>query len=309
MNWLKFCVNCCYGAVGLAGVALGLLYVLQEKLANHPAFGLAYEDLWLTAADGTRLHAWYMWPKGWTPEQRRARPTVLFFQENAGNMAFRLPYIKPFVRQADCSLMILGYRGYGESEGSPSERGIQLDAQAALDHLLGRSDVDPTNIVLLGKSLGGAVAFYIAKNNKDKVRGIIIENTFTSMVDTIGVVMPLLAPLVGKGRRFNFLVRNKWPSAEYILSLRDMPILFLCSGQDEMLGAHQMRDLYALRGSGGEGGATPWTWVEFPEARHMDAHEVAPAHYWPAIADFLQRLPPPPAVRQEGQCVLNSGSR
>ncbi len=50
-------------------------------------------------------------------------------QENAGNMAFRLPYIKPFVRQADCSLMILGYRGYGESEGSPSERGIQLDAQ------------------------------------------------------------------------------------------------------------------------------------------------------------------------------------
>ena len=79
--------------------------------------------------------------------------------------------------------------------------------------------------------------------------------------------------------------------------------------QDEMLGAHQMRDLYALREGGAKGSKAPWTWVEFPEARHMDAHEVAPAQYWPAIAAFLQRLPPPPALRRDGQGLLDSGSR
>ena len=53
------------------------------------AFHLAYEDVWLTTADGLRLHAWLMWPRHWGPDERQRRPTVLFFQENAGNMAFR----------------------------------------------------------------------------------------------------------------------------------------------------------------------------------------------------------------------------
>ena len=63
---------------------------IPNEYPYHPdAFGLAYEDIWLTAADGVRLHAWLMWPPHWSEEQRRSRPTVMFFQENAGNMAFR----------------------------------------------------------------------------------------------------------------------------------------------------------------------------------------------------------------------------
>ncbi len=78
-------------------------------------FNMHYEDLWIKAKDGTRLNAWLMWPRQWgeeLPAKRLAsRPLVMFFQENAGNMAFRLPNLKQLTRFLDCSVFILSYRG------------------------------------------------------------------------------------------------------------------------------------------------------------------------------------------------------
>jgi hypothetical protein len=82
-----------------------------------------------------------------------------------------------------------------------------------------------------------------------------------------------------------------WGAREQCRPLSFPYSFFLAAVQDEMLGAHQMRELYALREADGE---APWEWVEFPMARHMDAYDVAPAQYWPAIVDFLQRLQPAP---------------
>ncbi|KAK9832839.1 hypothetical protein WJX81_005824 [Elliptochloris bilobata] len=284
----------------LAGAVLGLIYVFQEKLIYIPRipgvpntfpylpdkFGLEYEDVWLTAADGTKLHAWYLYPRTLpSAAARRRRPAVLFLQENAGNMALRLPFLRLLVRYLDCAVLALSYRGYGLSQGSPSERGLQQDSQAALDHLLGRPDVHPRRVAVLGKSLGGAVALHVAATNPDRVAVVMVENTFLSIEDVAPKVLPLLAPFLGRGRVGNFLVRNKWRSYEAIQRCRHLPMLLLSSLQDEVLPPVHMRQLYEAVGGPA---CTTCQWVEFPEAHHMDTYEVAAQEYWPALIGFVQ---------------------
>ena len=75
----------------------------------------------------------------------------------------------------------MDYRGYGHSEGNPSERGLQYDAEATLDWALGNQDIDHTKIFIFGRSLGGAVTIDLASKRQQDISGIIIENTFTSL--------------------------------------------------------------------------------------------------------------------------------
>lgn len=150
--------------VGAPLTAHSLLQIYVPRIPGVPsayaylpdAFGLDYEDVWLTTPDNLQLHAWLVWPQHWTPERRRQRPVLVFFQENAGNMAWRLHFLRAATRFLDCSAFIVSYRGYGLSQGVPSERGLQLDAHSALDHLLQREDIDPSRLIIMGRSLGGA---------------------------------------------------------------------------------------------------------------------------------------------------------
>merc|ERR1719433_1596931 len=126
--------------------------------------GLEFEQVWLSTPDGEKLHTWFI-PNVYNALHSSQCPTLLYFHANAGNMGFRLPFIKRLMEQAHCNVYIISYRGYGSSTGSPSEEGIMLDAQAALDHLRGRDDIDKEKIVLFGRSLGGAVAVHLAVKN------------------------------------------------------------------------------------------------------------------------------------------------
>ncbi|KAG0485151.1 hypothetical protein HPP92_009230 [Vanilla planifolia] len=163
------------GAVVAAGLAL--LVAFQERLVYVPVLPglsrsysmtpsrlrLAYEDVWLQSADGIRLHAWFVKVFPDCPG-----PTILFFQENAGNIAHRLEFVRIMLQRLQCNVFLLSYRGYGASEGDPSQLGIIMDAQAALDHLFQRNDIDTSRIVVFGRSLGGAVGSALAKENPDK---------------------------------------------------------------------------------------------------------------------------------------------
>ncbi|PSC75999.1 alpha beta-hydrolase superfamily isoform B [Micractinium conductrix] len=300
VDWVKLGVKTLGALGGVVGLALGLLYFLQEKIiyvprlpgipAEYPylpdAFRLAYEDAWLTTADGLRLHAWMVWPPHWGEAERRSRPTVLFFQENAGNMAYRLHFLQALTRFLECNAFIFSYRGYGASEGSPSEKGLQLDAQAALDHVLLRTDIDATQVVLFGRSLGGAVAAYAAARRPRHISGLVLENTFTRIVDVVPKTMPLLSPFVGPGRPFNFLVRNHWDTRPRLQQLKDLPVLFMSSLQDEMLPPEHMRELYQLHPQ------DPWTIVYFEDGRHLDAYDALAAQYWPVLQGFMSTLGP-----------------
>jgi fermentation-respiration switch protein FrsA (DUF1100 family) len=135
---------------------------------------IAFEDAWFDAADGSRLHGWYV-------PAENARAVVLFAHGNAGNLSDRTDTLDVLANKLGASVLIFDYRGYGRSAGSPSTEGILADARAARKWLAQRAGIRESQIVLMGESIGGAVVVDLAA--KDGARGLILENTFTSLSD------------------------------------------------------------------------------------------------------------------------------
>ncbi|GMH44444.1 hypothetical protein BSKO_12396 [Bryopsis sp. KO-2023] len=289
--WLR---RLAYGAGGLAGVGLGLLYALQEKMLYVPVipggergyeftpnqFQINHEDMYLHAEDGTKLHAWLLWDKHWTKESLKTRQTILFFQANAGNISHRLHYFKEMIGKLGCVVVALSYRGYGWSEGSPTEAGLKLDSEAILRELEASPTVNSKDLIVFGRSLGGAVAIHLTAQHPDKVKALVIENAFTSVEEMVPQVLPLLGYLIGRGKIGNFLVRNKWHNRKEIRKLKNMPILFFSSEMDEMVPQEQMLELRKMCGSSD---------CEFVSMRahHMDAYFECPQQYWSAFQELV----------------------
>ncbi|KAM0917374.1 hypothetical protein ACQ4PT_009546 [Festuca glaucescens] len=290
-----------YGAGGMAVVGLAALVALQERLVYVPVLPglgraysitpsrlrLVYEDVWLRASDGVRLHSWFL---RHSPTCRG--PTILFFQENAGNIAHRLECVRLMMQRLQCNVFMLSYRGYGESEGFPSQSGITKDAQAALDHLVQRKDIDTSRIVIFGRSLGGAVGAVLAKNNPDKVSALILENTFTSILDMAGIMLPFLRWFIGgsssKGPKLlNCVVRSPWSTLDVVAEVKQ-PILFLSGLQDELVPPSHMKMLYdkAIENN------RNCRFVDFPSGMHMDTWISGGDRYWRTIQLFLDQYAP-----------------
>ncbi|KAK9687389.1 bem46 protein, variant, partial [Basidiobolus ranarum] len=167
------------GVATLSG--LTLVYLLQCKLI-YPAYFPSgsrkkvdfpslydmddYEDVTLTTSDGEELKAYLITRE--TEEITRKAPTLLYLHANAGNMGHRLPIAKRFHQRFRCNILMLSYRGYGFSTGSPSESGLRIDAQTALNFILGHPLLKNTKIVVYGQSIGGAVAGVLVARNEDK---------------------------------------------------------------------------------------------------------------------------------------------
>ena len=205
-----------------------LLYFFQARmvfLANMPGraltatpedVGLIYENLRLPTRDGERLHGWYV-------PAANSRGVVLFFHGNAGNISHRLDSITVFNRLG-LDVLIIDYRGYGESSGRPSEKGTYLDGEAAWEYLTGKRGVAPGRIVIFGRSLGGAVAAWLASRNQ--AAAVIIESSFTSGEDMARRLYPFLPA--------GLVTRLKYPVAEYASRI-DSPVLVVHSRDDEII--------------------------------------------------------------------------
>ncbi|PNH09082.1 Protein bem46, partial [Tetrabaena socialis] len=245
-------------------------------------FKLEYEDVALESEDGVKLHAWLLWGRGWDAETIKSRPVIIFFQENAGNMSFRLPFLRLLVYRLNAVVFAMSYRGYGLSEGKPSERGIQKDALAGLQYVRSRPDLATDKVVLMGRSLGGAVAVHLAAEQQSQVKAVILENTFTAVQDMVARIVPPLGLLIGTGRPCNFLVTNKWQNQQLISRIK-VPMLMMVSLQDEMVPASQMFKLHTLQRS------PQCELLQFDKASHMDAYDVEPEKYWGGLYNFLVR--------------------
>ena len=134
---------------------------------------LAYEQLTLDTEDGVRIDGWFV-------PASSGGPTVLFFHGNAGNISHRLESIQIF-HELGLNVLIFDYRGYGRSTGKPSEQGLYRDADAAWFYLTNIRGIDAKEIVLFGRSMGGAVATRLAA--KTQPAAVIVESTFTSVPD------------------------------------------------------------------------------------------------------------------------------
>jgi fermentation-respiration switch protein FrsA (DUF1100 family) len=192
----------------VAYLAVLLLFMaLEDSLLYFPAkyptgdwqpAGLKFEDAWFNAPDGTRLHGWYV-------PAANPRAYVLFAHGNAGHLADRAYTARMLAQDLGVSVLMFDYRGYGRSEGSPNEAGILSDARAARAWLAERAKIQERDVVLMGESIGGAVVADLAA---DGARGLILENTFSSVPEVAAYHYPWLP--------IRLLVQSQFNSAEKI---------------------------------------------------------------------------------------------
>lgn len=211
----------------LSGCLSQVLYHPSRELRGTPAdLGLPYEWVSLETADGARLSAW------WVPADS-PRGVLLFCHGNAGNISDRLDSIRIFNRLG-LSLFIFDYRGYGKSNGSPSEQGTYRDAEAAWNYLVQVRQTDPQKIVVFGRSLGGSIAAWVSRANKPQA--LILESTFISLQEAARDRLP--------GLFAKLLVPDQYRTLRS-LTILHCPVLIVHSRKDEIIPFRHGEALYA----------------------------------------------------------------
>lgn len=188
----------------------------RELSATPEQIGPDYESVSIATKDGLSLHGWFI-PAG------RSRGTLLFFHGNAGNISHRLDSLAIF-NQLGLDTLIFDYRGYGRSQGSPSEQGIYKDAEAALGYLIQERGIAQNDIVYFGRSLGGAVAAWLAARHPPGA--LILESTFTSAPDMAAELYPWYPARLLTRLNYNALENLKKVSS---------PVLIIHSREDEIV--------------------------------------------------------------------------
>ena len=253
------------------GLAVVLMFA-ENKLIFYPSRypegnwnppGIAFEDAWFNAADGTKLHGWYV-----PCDQPRA--VILFAHGNGGNITDRADMLRAMHYQMHSSVMIFDYRGYGRSEGVPSERGILADGRAARKWLAARARIPETQIVMMGESLGGGVAVDLAA--ADGARGLILESTFSSLPDVAATHFPWLP--------VHLLMRARLNSAEKIPNYHG-PLLQVHGDRDQIIPFAIGKKLF-------EAANEPKQFVVVPGGDHNDPSTPA---YLKALDEFIGKLP------------------
>lgn len=226
--------------------------------------------------------------KGFSVESKNPKesqgPVMIYFQGNAGNMIHRFDLFKTMIQAVpDLSMVGICYRGFGSSSGRATEKGLQRDASAIFKHVCDKYDKHRP-IYLYGHSLGGAVALSLLASssaldgNKNRIRGVILENTYTGIEQMVRALYPRYTPYPFIAKYFLW---NRWPSMEKIAKVT-CPILFLSSCKDEIVPPSHMQHLYdaASKSSFKE-------LIQFPKATHMDMYQIESAAFKSAIKKFI----------------------
>lgn len=203
-----------------------MLFFPEKEIWQTPKnIGLEYEEVTFKTKDGLLIAGWFI------PAEDE-KGVVLFCHGNAGNIADRLDSIKIF-HDLGQSVLIFDYRGYGRSGGTISEKGTYLDAEAAWDYLIRIKHKSSRDIVIFGRSLGGAVAAETALN-KDPA-GLILESTFMSVPDIAGKYYPWLPVRI--------IAKYRYATVEKI-GVIVCPKLIIHSQEDEIIPFEHGRKLY-----------------------------------------------------------------
>lgn len=255
-----------YPLVGACGY--GVLYLAANRAVYYPMrypngwwqaqAQVGAADVWLRASDGVRLHAWWIEPPG-------ARIATLFLHGNAGNITHRVTHIQE-ITAAGSSVLMLDYRGYGKSEGRPTERGLYADAEAGYEYL--RSLGKP--IVAHGESLGTAVAVDLAA--KRPCAGVVLEAPFPSARAVAASVLPVLGPLL----IFSYNSASK-------IQRVHAPLLFIHGDRDSIVPLELGRALFRAA-------REPKAFWTVPGADHNDLVEAAGPRYRERLREFYAAL-------------------
>ncbi|OBA25343.1 alpha/beta-hydrolase, partial [Hanseniaspora valbyensis NRRL Y-1626] len=239
-------------------IGLTALYVNQNKLIypswvnnstkivdkptefQYPELLPYFKEEYITTSDNIKLQLYSFNKPDYT-----SKKTLLIFRPNAGNIGHSLPRINYMFHKYDFNVVIWSYRGYGFSEGSPSEIGIKKDSIAVYDFLVKNKYIieenkDKKKLILLGTSIGGAVAVDFAHEYPSHISSMILENTFLSLSKVIPYVLPWFKYMVP-------MCHEKWASEKIIGDLNpDMSLLILNSMKDEVVPPNHSVKLYEL---------------------------------------------------------------
>lgn len=220
------------------GISL-LAFIFQGRLVFYPEkvltaeprdIGLAFEEVWIETPDAVTIHGWYV-------PHAAPRATTLFLHGNAGNISHRLDTLRT-LHELGLAVLIIDYRGYGQSEGRPSEQGTYLDAEAAWRHLTDTLSISPEEIIVMGRSLGAAIAIQLAERHTPGM--LVAESAFTSI--------PAMAKRLYPYLPVRLISRIQYPSIERIANVR-CPVLVVHSPEDEIIPFEFGEALYARASS------------------------------------------------------------
>lgn len=233
----------------------------------HPR-ALAPNDVWLTASDGTRLHAW------WIPHPA-AKFTFLAFHGNASNIANRAPTYE-FLHETPANVLAMEYRGYGHSGGKPTEAGLYLDAEAAYQFLINSQRLDPKSVLSFGQSLGTTVAADLAA--RQKVGGLILEAPLPSASRAARKLFWFLPGL-------SLLLHSQFDTISKLQRIT-VPILVVQCTKDPVLPFQFGQEVYRAA-------RPPKRFLRIEGECHEESSIVAPVPYRSALQQFLASLEQP----------------
>jgi fermentation-respiration switch protein FrsA (DUF1100 family) len=241
-----------------------LFYPRPYPEGNWQPKTITPEDASFEAADGVRLH-------GWFAEAPNPRAVVLFCHGNGGNVTSWGWVLRLYRDRLNASLLVFDYRGYGKSEGTPTEAGILADARAARCWLAQRTGVAEGDIVVAGRSLGGGVAVDLAA--KDGARALILESTYTSLPEVAANHLP-------------------WLPAQWVMNTRLNSAALIGNYHGPLLQCHGDADStvpYALGKRLFEAANEPKRFETIPGGGHND---LPGREYMQILDEFLASLPP-----------------
>lgn len=255
-----------FTVVLLLALENSIIFLPSRALWTTPAKeGVPHDEVWLRTSDGVKLHAWLL--HGQRPAGTPAR-TVLFLHGNAGNIADRLENGILLTRQG-LDVLLLEYRGYGLSEGSPTEEGVCRDADAAYDYLLTRPGTSAKNLVLFGRSLGSGPAVDLAARRP--CGALVIESPFCS-TRALARDIPVYLP-------FSPFLPDRFRSLEKIKQVK-CPILVIHGSADEVIPYSHGKRLF-------EAAPEPKRFHVLTGAHHNDWYQRDPETYFRVWREFL----------------------
>lgn len=261
----------------LLGIYLGiglLMLLLENKFLFVPARASEYwvdppaqlnaTDVELVSADGTKLHAWWCPPRGWTPEDG----AMLYSHGNAGNLSGRTNRILDWQQTIKTAVLIYDYPGYGKSEGKPSEQSIYAAGEAAYHWLTNVQKIPPEKIILFGESLGGSVAIDLGA--KHPCQMVVTVAAFSSFPDMAQKTVPWLPA--------RWFVRNSLDNVAKIGKIHT-PVFIAHGRTDRLIPFSQGEKLYNTANE-------PKHFFPIDDHDHNDSLEI---DFYSAVIEFLSQ--------------------
>lgn len=207
------------------------------------------------------------------PNTAKPKATILFFHGAAGNVSTYVFMIKPLV-EAGFQVAMVDFRGYGKSTGTPTHINVAADGQKFFDTMLNRKDIKNTKILIYGASLGSQVSTHLAKNNKAKISGLVIDGGMSSFADIAAVFAPQFKDALAK------MLASVYSAKEDIKATEGLPKLFMYSKNDNTVPFSQGKEIY-------KNAAEPKQFFEFT-ADHLSAVTEKPADVVKAVEALIK---------------------